>query len=572
VLRARLARYEALVEYAPDAIVILDVDTGRFETVNAAAEELFGLSRAQLLQVGPAEISPPAQPDGRPSAPAAREYVDRALTGEQPRFDWVHRRADGVDVPCEVRLLRLPDPGRRLVRGSVVDVTDRRRDEDERLVARQQQLHALTVALAAAGTAAEAGAALTASLHETLGAAVVAVCTLGEDGQLHTVDVHGNSPAWATRFASIPLSARVPLADAARTRRPVWLSDRRALLDGYPGLAAHLHPRTEATASLPLVVGDRLVGALAVVFRRPRPFDGAERSFLLTVAGQVAAALERAALADVRREMAETLQRSLLPTRLPDTGRLAVSTRYLPAVTGTAAGGDWYDVLAVDEHCVALVVGDVVGHGAAAAAVMGRLSSALSGLLLAGHSPARALDLLDRFAERIEGAELATVASLVLDPATGRLTYSSAGHPPPLMVTDDGTVTYLDGGHGPALGVPGRGRRPEAVTSVPTGSTLLLYTDGLVERRDAVLDDGLDRLAAAAAARTSASLTALVDEVLVDVLGRHGADDDVAVLAVRLMPEPASPEGTTARIPRSRPPAGTGRDGTRTSRTAEQHR
>ncbi|MGY1739622.1 MULTISPECIES: SpoIIE family protein phosphatase [unclassified Blastococcus] len=847
-LRTQLSRYQALVECAPDAIVILDVDTGRFETVNAAAEELFGMSRAELLQVGPVQVSPPLQPDGRPSRLAAREHVDRALTGQRPRFEWTHRRADGTDVPCEVRLLRLPSPGRRLVRGSVVDISERRRadsalaeqaarraaeqaarreaevarraaeaglarlqatvaglnaivwerdpetlqltfvneraaellgysasrwlaepglwarilhpedrdavlarvraevdsgavdfsltyrvraddgrwvwlrhlghvardpdgaasrlhavlfdvtearrreqaagllaaagraltdpggveqrltavaallagelgdwaavwlrgeddrfrpvaaapadrvdrvlavgplrvpralaelvdagraftvpevteallreaaadeqqyaalaalggrtwlaatlstagapvglltvatdqrsaydDSDiafaadlgqriatmvaaDRLAARQRQLNELTAALAAAGTTAEAGAALTASLHEALGAAVVAVCALGEDGLLHTVDVRGDSPGRAAGFATIRLSAPAPLAEAARTRRAVWLPDRQALVHRYPAVAPYLQPSTQATASLPLLVGHRLVGAVAVVFDRPRAFDAAERAFLVTVAGQVAAALERAALADVRREMADALQRSLLPARLPTSDRLTVTARYLPAVGGTAAGGDWYDVLTVADDCVALVVGDVVGHGAPAAAVMGRLSSALSGLLLAGHPPSRALERLDRLAEQIDGAGLATVACLQLDALTGRLTHSSAGHPPVLLAGPDGSVRYLESGHGPALGVPGSGRRPEGVTVLTTGATLLLYTDGLVERRDAVLDDGLARLAAATATRSGAPLPELVDGVLAALLAHSRVDDDVAVLAAR---------------------------------------
>src|SRR5690349_15383444 len=120
--RAELRRYRALVEYAPDAVVILDLDAGRFVTVNAAAEELFGMGRAELLRAGPVQVSPPVQPDGRPSPAAAAAYLQRALAGERPRFEWVHCRADGVLVPCEVTLLRLPDPDRRLVRGSILDL------------------------------------------------------------------------------------------------------------------------------------------------------------------------------------------------------------------------------------------------------------------------------------------------------------------------------------------------------------------------------------------------------------------------------------------------------------------
>ena len=133
-VRAELARYQALVEYAPDAIVILDLDAGHFVTVNGAAEQLFGMPRADLLRVGPEEVSPPVQPDGRPSGPAARAVLDRALAGEKPRFEWTHRRADGTDVACEITLLRLPDPDRRLVRGSIQDIRERQEAEAARAV------------------------------------------------------------------------------------------------------------------------------------------------------------------------------------------------------------------------------------------------------------------------------------------------------------------------------------------------------------------------------------------------------------------------------------------------------
>ncbi|HEU5270338.1 MAG TPA: PAS domain S-box protein, partial [Jatrophihabitans sp.] len=138
-VRAELARLAALVEYAPDAIVILDLDAGHFVTVNRAAEVLYGMGRAELLKVGPVDVSPPVQPDGRASQSAAMAYLDRALAGERPRFEWMHRRADGVDVPCEITLLRLPDPARRLIRGSVLDITERSEADDARAAAVVEQ-------------------------------------------------------------------------------------------------------------------------------------------------------------------------------------------------------------------------------------------------------------------------------------------------------------------------------------------------------------------------------------------------------------------------------------------------
>ena len=396
-----------------------------------------------------------------------------------------------------------------------------------------QQLH---LALSAASTVAEVAAAVSAGLRRVLAASVVSVCTAGTDGLLHVADVAGYPRERLGQFATIPLSAPLPLTDAARTRRPVWLPDHAATVAAYPPIAASLLPGTEALAAMPLMVADRLVGALGVTFLQSSAFDVEDRTFLLDVAGQVAVALERAELADARREMAETLQRSLLPGDLPETPGVAVAARYLPAVAGTRAGGDWYDVLTLDDGRVAVAVGDVVGHGAAAAAVMGQLRSALTALLLAGSGPARALQLLDRFAARVPGAAVATAACAVLDQDTGRLTYSSAGHPPPLVVDGDGT-SYLHAGTGPALGLPGAGRRPEARWQLDPLSTLLLYTDGLVEARGATLDDGLARLGDVAAERRALPVAELTDEVLAGLVDPSGAADDVALVAVRLLPQ-----------------------------------
>jgi anti-anti-sigma factor len=384
---------------------------------------------------------------------------------------------------------------------------------------------------------AEAAEAVSTGLRAILDAEVVSVCTVDADGLLYAVDVAGYPPERLPQFAAMRLTAALPLTEAARTHRAVWLSDRATTVARYPVIGPALLKTTEALAALPLLAGDRLVGALGVTFSRPRLFDPDERSFLLAVAGLAAVAFERAALADARREMAETLQRSLLPGSLPALKGVAVTVRYLPAVGGTRAGGDWYDVLPVDGSQVAVAVGDVIGHGAPAAAVMGQLRSALATLLLAGFTPARALEHLDRFADQVPGAAISTVACLLLDTATGRVTYSSAGHLPPLLLNAVGHE-QLDGALGPALGIAVTGRRREAATTVPAGATLLLYTDGLVERRGDTLDAGQERLGAAAALRRSAPLPALIDGVLADLDDANGFTDDVAVVAVRLLPAP----------------------------------
>ena len=193
-----------------------------------------------------------------------------------------------------------------------------------------------------------------------------------------------------------------------------------------------------------------------------------ERITLEALAEPCAMALDRARLYRAEHQIADTLQRSLLPQGLPELDRLGLAARYLPGATGTQAGGDWYDVVELDEHRVAIAVGDVVGQGTGAAAVMGQLRTALSGYLLAGHGPARALGLLDGLTSRIPGSRASTAMCLTLDTSTGELRWARAGHLPALLVGADGAaVRYLDdpAGHGPLLGLPpGHRDHGEAVT------------------------------------------------------------------------------------------------------------
>src|SRR5215217_2138535 len=418
----------------------------------------------------------------------------------------------------------------------------------DRAAERQHLLNDLSVSLSAAGTVAEAAAALARGIHDSLAAEVVTVCTLGGDGLLRPVETLGYEGDRLDRFSGMRLSAPFPLTVAARTRTPQWLPDRQAWLEGFPQVAEALQPGTEAGAAIPLVAGDRVVGAVGVTFRTPRVFHRDTRAFLLTLASQVAVAIERAALADLRGEIAETLQLSLLPRSLPRLDRLAVAARYLPGVRGTRAGGDWYDVLPRDDGRIALAVGDVVGEGPPAAAVMGQLRSALAAYLLDGHEPARALGLLDGFARTVEGASVSTVTCLLLDPTSGEVLHASAGHPPPLVLDGDG-ARYLTGGEGPALALPVRAVHQQARTALVAGSTLLVYTDGLVERRHATLDDGMARLADVAAGARADAIGALVGAVLHGLVG-GGRSDDVAVVAARLVPAPLEIDlvGDAARL------------------------
>ena len=255
-------------------------------------------------------------------------------------------------------------------------------------------------------------------------------------------------------------------------------------------------------------------------------------------------------------KIAETLQRSLLPERLPAIEGVELAARYLPGAGEAAIGGDWYDVLERPDGRVALVVGDVVGHGLRAAASMGQLRNAFRAYGMVEASPAEVVARINRLV--MSGVEqvMATVLYLVLDRETGEVAFSAAGHPPPLVIGPDGP-RFLEGGRSVPIGAADPAVFREATTVLAPGATLLLYTDGLVERRDTPLADRLDELAEAAGSAGD-SLSDLCERVLSAVLGDGDPGDDVALLAVRPLPTavthisltlPAEP-GSLARLRR----------------------
>ncbi|MFE3854096.1 PP2C family protein-serine/threonine phosphatase [Streptomyces griseorubiginosus] len=235
------------------------------------------------------------------------------------------------------------------------------------------------------------------------------------------------------------------------------------------------------------------------------------------------------------REVALALQEAMLPvSRQSLHDRAAV--RYRPAIGALNVCGDWYDLVdLVDGHGVGVSVGDVVGHGLGAACVMGQLRSALSAASRVSAGPAQALDVLGRYAHVIDGAESATAVTTFIDFDHGTITYSSAGHPPPMLVHADGRVECLDKATDPPLDArPDPIPRPQATTTFRAGATLALYTDGLVERRHEDVDTGLTRLADSLTRHRRADPETLADAVLAELLPPGGATDDTALVIVRL--------------------------------------
>ena len=261
-----------------------------------------------------------------------------------------------------------------------------------------------------------------------------------------------------------------------------------------------------------------------------RPFTLEDQTLLTVLAGRLGQGLQRVYQVDQQRETALALQHAILgPADLPH----GFEVRYQAAARPLQVGGDWYDVVELEDGRIAMIVGDCVGHGLAAATVMGQVRSACRALLFQNPSPATALEWLDRFAARLPGAQCTTAVCAVLDPDTGELVYSSAGHPPAILVHADGTSRLLDDGHTIALGIRPHRCRPEASVTVPARATLVLYTDGLVERRRTPLDDGIARAADFIQEGLAAPLDHLANQIMSRLAPGGGYQDDVALLMYR---------------------------------------
>ncbi|MEV4331914.1 SpoIIE family protein phosphatase [Streptomyces sp. NPDC049597] len=237
---------------------------------------------------------------------------------------------------------------------------------------------------------------------------------------------------------------------------------------------------------------------------------------------------------DRERKVAVTLQEAMLQS--PDLARHPdIAVRYLPAAKGLNVCGDWYDVVDLPDDAFSVAVGDVVGHGLEAAAAMGMLRSALSAAVRALHDPARAMEVLGLYARAVDGALATTAVEAVIDTRRRHITYSSAGHPPPVLTRPDGTVVLLDQATDPPLGArPQHVPRPRAAVPYTPGDTLVLYTDGLIERRGEDIDAGQRRLADILAGNPRMSPERLADTLLSRFGVSGGGDDDIALIVVRL--------------------------------------
>lgn len=293
------------------------------------------------------------------------------------------------------------------------------------------------------------------------------------------------------------------------------------------------HPALEGWLAAPLIgrTGRRL-GIIQVADKLEGDFTESDEVMLLQLAQLAAVAIENAERFEIEHQVAQDLQRVLLPGSLPTIPGITAAASYRPGARGTQVGGDWYDVVPLAHGRVALCIGDVMGRGARSAAVMGQLRTVLHAYALQDLPPAVAMRSVDMLLQDVSEGSMATAVYVVLDPATGRTETVSAGHPPPLLVGPDGKVSFLDLNPHTPLGVVKDGIYAASVDTLLAGSTLLLYTDGLIEDRDTGIEEGLAKLAAVIDA-SEPSLDRLC-ETIIEAMVPEGRDDDVAVLAVRL--------------------------------------
>ncbi|OBG65733.1 MULTISPECIES: SpoIIE family protein phosphatase [unclassified Mycobacterium] len=276
--------------------------------------------------------------------------------------------------------------------------------------------------------------------------------------------------------------------------------------------------------------------ALWLELRSPRWVSAEDRLLVTVLIGHLSLAMQHVRQFESARETSLTLQRALLPTMEPPPG---FAVRYEPAVPPLEIGGDWYDVLPIGDHRIGIVVGDCVGRGLPAAAVMGQLRSSARALLINGAEPALLLDQLDSAASLIPNAYCTTVFLAILDTESGVLQYSNAGHMPALLVgpEPDTTAMLTDAASVP-LAVRRAEPRPQASRVLPPGSTLMLFTDGLVERKHESIDDGINRAAAVLVKTTALPLDSVADAVLRELAPPAGYDDDVAMVIYRHQQSP----------------------------------
>lgn len=365
-------------------------------------------------------------------------------------------------------------------------------------------------------------------LMPALGAQGMVLMT-SEDGRLRILGHRGYRAEVMDRFDAVPLSLNIPGTRVLTSGVPEFFASFADLHRAYP---ATVHEDGMAAwAFLPMIASGRPIGSILLAYRRPRVFPPGERAVLTSLAGLVGQALDRARLYDTKHDLAHRLQSALLPHTLPRVPGLEVAARYLPAARGLGIGGDFYDLIRLDEHTVGAAIGDVQGHNVDAAALMGQVRTAVHAHATVGSAPDQVLAGANRLLTDLEPGLFTSCLYVHLDLATRRACVATAGHPPPLLRHAGGRTEVLPVPPGLLLGIEPDSRYPALEVPLPPGCVLALYTDGLVEAPGVDLDDATAALAGLLEHADPADLDAMADNLI-----RHAPtpDDDIALLLISL--------------------------------------
>lgn len=538
VLRESEARTRAIVDSAPEAFLGISED-GTVLSWNPAAERTFGWTAEEAVgrPIHDLVVAPEDHDDHRRRRDEEFSRPDGEVRPSRRELELVRR--DGERFLAETTYSRVRAGDRPMLACFIRDVSDREQRELERQQLYREQAareEAEQMAGIVHGLQMLLDVALAHDrLDDMLEALLPRVCEVvdAEGAAVLLAEEDGTLTLRASMFRDVekePL--RIALGEGiagrvARDRQPLLVHDPDPSEVADPALLG-LH----SILGVPLMVGGEVAGVLKVGVPAPRRFSEDDLLVLGLAADRVALAIDHLRVYEREHRIAEMLQRSLLPDRLPPLPGLEVAARYEPAASESEVGGDWYDVIAMPGGRVGLVMGDVAGKGLAAASMVGRLRSAMRAYALEGHAPADVVDRLNQLVwSEPEDSHMTTMVYVVFDPLEGRITWVNAGHLPPLAVTSDGMARFLDGPSSVPLGVMSYPAYEAAETEMPLGGTVLLYTDGLVERPGELLDRGLDRLSAAVRGERVGPQR-LCDLVIEQLVPAAGASDDVALLAL----------------------------------------
>ncbi|MFF1832816.1 SpoIIE family protein phosphatase [Streptomyces sp. NPDC058231] len=502
----------------PRGIFSLD-RLGRITYVNQPAEKLLGRARAELVGQVLWEVLPwfghRSYGDHHRAALLAREPVH--FLARRSADDWLsvsfYPGHDGVTAAlCATEQpAHAPETGLGFL------------DEEAAGVYRPV---ALAIALTEAVTARQVSAVVTQELLPAFGGRQLAIYLLSER-HLYLAWETGFPKGFLDRFDGVGLDAELPGVQTLTTGRPIFFESMQRLAMAYPGVP--LDADIGARAFLPLIASGRPVGSCILGFDQPRGFTPEERTVLTALAGLIAQALQRARRYDSEAALARGLQNALLPHRLPVLDHVDTAARYLPGTQGMDIGGDWYDVIETGQG-LALVIGDVQGHGVAAAATMGQLRSAVRAFALSGHDPQEVVSGTNRLLIDLDPGQIASCCYIVLEPATGVTRAVRAGHPQPLLRRPDGAAEVLDLPGGIVLGVTPDAAYPVSTLRLAPGSVLALFTDGLVEQAGVDIDVGIERLRGTVEAAVAPTLSEMADRVIREARQEPDRPDDIALL------------------------------------------